>query len=169
MSKTFLLIVCILDVTQVLITGYLSQNSLMEVINANGTTSICNASSHKYPNDLSDASGGFIDNKMIICGGTYLWDAPLNISCYSFGRQNEWQLHSSQKDPDNVAYGSAAIPLFNGLWITGGVTWTNDFLDSTEIVLSNGTRVDGGIRLPSPVYYQCGVKHNGIAILIGGI
>ena len=140
----------------------------MEVITANGSTSICNTSSYKYPNILTGASGGFLGNKMIICGGDYLsYDDPSNITCYSFGDENEWQEHSSRKD--NVAHGSAAIPLLNGLWITGGVVGSpRQHLDSTEIVLLNGTRVEG-IKLPLPLEYHCAVKHNDIAILLGGI
>ena len=139
----------------------------MEVIEANGTTRICNAASYKYPNNLAWASGGLIENKMIICGGIYInGDDPLNISCYSFGLKHQWQLHSKQTD--KVVSSGAAIPLLNGLWITGGVNWwTNDILESTQTVLSDGTRLDG-IKLPSPIYYHCGVKHNDIAILIGG-
>ena len=155
------------DVTQVLVTGKGSQANLMEVITANGTTSICNASSYKYPNSLAYASGGFSGNKMIICGGGYRFAEPINVSCYSFGRENGWKLHSIQKD--NVVSSSATIPLLNGLWITGGLSYfPRNYLDATEIVLLNGTRVEG-IRLPSPVFRQCAVKHKDIAILIGGI
>ena len=140
----------------------------MEVITSNGTTSICSASSYKYPNNLAYASGGFVENKMIICGGSFSDGADrFNVSCYSFGNENEWQLHSSPKD--NVASGSAAIPLFNGLWITGGIVGSpRQHLDSTEIVLLNGTRVEG-IKLPLPLKWHCAVKHNDIAILLGGI
>ena len=138
----------------------------MEVITSNGTTSICSASSYKYPNNLAYASGGFVENKMIICGGSFSDGADrFNVSCYSFGNENEWQLHSSPKD--NVASGSAAIPLLNGLWITGGSAGGKQ-LDSTEIVFLNGTRAKG-ITLPLPVKFQCAAKHKDIAILIGGI
>ena len=138
----------------------------MEVITANGSTSICNTSSYKYPNILTGASGGFLGNKMIICGGDFHFYAdPSNITCYSFGDENEWQEHSSPKD--NVASGSAAIPLLNGLWITGGSAGGKQ-LDSTEIVFLNGTRAKG-ITLPLPVKFQCAAKHKDIAILIGGI
>ena len=110
---------------QVLITGSVwgsSQNAKMEVIKANEKTRVCKSSSYKYPNDVAWVSGGFVENKIIICGGWYLDDDPTNVSCYSFGNENEWQLHSSQKD--NVVYGSAAIPLLNRLWITRWLGWT---------------------------------------------
>ena len=101
---------------------------------------------------------------MIICGGFYEnSDEPANISCYSFGEENEWQLHSEPRD--NSVHGSAVIPLMNRLWIIGGKSWDpREYLDSTEIVHSNGTRQEG-VKLPLRIMSQCGVKYNGIAFL----
>ena len=156
---------------QVLITGSVwdsSQNAKMEVIKANEKTYVCKSSSYKYPNDVAWVSGGFVENKIIICGGWYVNDDdPTNVTCYSFGGENKWQLHSSPKN--NVVHGSAVIPLSNGLWIIGGVSWDpTNYLSSTEIVHLDGTRTKG-VELPLQIMYQCGVKHSGVAFLIGGI
>ena len=62
--------------------------------------------------------------------------------------------------------GSSSIPIPNGLWVTGGYNG-DKILDSTEIVLSNGTILNGP-PLPEPRYAHCLLQYKNTTFLIGG-
>ena len=100
------------DFKQVLITGRGAQK--MEVIQPNGTTTICQASSHKQPLDIYGASGALVGTTMVSCGGSY----PRTSACYSFSNDNQWRNLTKMSTP---RYCSSAISVSDGIWVTGVV------------------------------------------------
>ena len=68
-----------------------NQSQLMEVIEANDTTTIC-PDSHKYPIDVEEASGDLAEDTMIICGGKNSNNRDEPVNCYKFGTDQEWTL-----------------------------------------------------------------------------
>ena len=68
-----------------------SQSQLMEVIEANDTTTIC-PDSHKYPIDVKGATGDLDEDTMIICGGKNYRNRSQHINCYKFGIDQKWTL-----------------------------------------------------------------------------
>ena len=103
----------------------------MEVIQHDGTTSICQATS--YPIDVDLASGVQFGNSIVICGITQ--KRLLESSyCYIFGGDNQWK-KLSQMRITRVA--SAAIFVSGRIWITGGESYER-FEDSTEFIIIQG-------------------------------
>ena len=103
------------DFKQVLITGDDDdQAQKMEVIQPNGTTTICQDSSHKYPLDIYGASGALVGTTMVSCGGSY----PTTSACYSFSNDNQWRNLTKMSTP---RYCSSAISVSDGIWVTGVV------------------------------------------------
>ena len=166
------------ETKQMMITGFLSlfdqkmetgsndQAPKMELLERNGSSTICQASSFKYPIDVYGASGALVGTTMVSCGGrsgryphyTY-YD-----SCYSFDKQNnQWKFLSKMS---KARKGTAAISIHNGVWITGGYDGDNR-LSSTEFIFLNGTK-KAGPSLPQPRSRHCLVQYKGTIILTGG-
>ena len=72
-----------------------------------------------YPMDLWGATGGVIDGRPLICGGTSSGSNNEQSSCYIFNKElHQWQLHANLK---TERYEAASAILDNGnLFITGG-------------------------------------------------
>ena len=138
------------ETKQILITGLLDdQAPKMELLERNGSSTICQASSFKYPIDVYGASGALVGTTMVSCGG--FGDGTYYDSCYKFDKQNnQWTFLSKMSSPRS---GSAAISIHNGVWITGGYDGDND-LSSTEFIFLNGTKKDGP-SLPEPRGSHC--------------
>ena len=86
----------------------------MEVINSiNGTTQVCQASSHTYPLEVSISAGTLLNKTLIVCGG----EEPVTAACYQFDQSHQWKKLSDMSTPK---VGSASISITNGAWITGG-------------------------------------------------
>ena len=90
------------------------QAQKMQVIQPNGTTTICQDSSHKYPLDIYGASGALVGTTMVSCGGSY----PRTSACYSFSNDNQWRNLTKMSTP---RYRSSAISVSDGIWVTGVV------------------------------------------------
>ena len=134
----------------------------MELLERNGSSTICQASSFKYPIDVYGVSGALVGTTMVSCGG--YGDGTTYDSCYKFDKQdNQWKFLSNMSTPRS---GSAAISIHNGVWITGGYDGDND-LSSTEFIFLNGTKKDGP-SLPQPRSHHCLVQFKGTIILTGG-
>ena len=104
------------ETKQILITGSDDQAPKMELLERNGSSTICQASSFKYPIDVEYASGALVGTTMVSCGG--YGDGTTYDSCYKFDKQNnQWTFLSKMSIPRT---GSAAISVHNGVWITGG-------------------------------------------------
>ena len=153
------------ETKQILITGSSYENPQapkMELLERNGSSTICQASSFKYPIDVEYASGALVGTTMVSCGG--YGDGTTYDSCYKFDKQNnQWTFLSKMSSPRS---GSAAISMHNGVWITGGYDGDND-LSSTEFIFLNGTKKDGP-SLPQPRSGHCLVQYKGTIILTGG-
>ena len=150
------------ETKQILITGFDDQAWKMELLERNGSSTICQASSFKYPIDVEYASGALVGTTMVSCGG--YGDGTTYDSCYKFDKQNnQWTFLSKMSSPRSA---SAAISMHNGVWITGGYDGDND-LSSTEFIFLNGTKKDGP-SLPQPRSYHCLAQYKGTIILTGG-
>ena len=79
----------------VLITGIDHENERMEILYKNGTTKICDSYDSRYPMNVRTATGGLLDNKLIVCGGDY----PVNSACFSLGRDFKWTLLTYMATP----------------------------------------------------------------------
>ena len=133
-------------------------------LRANGSSTICQASSFKYPIDVYYASGALVGTTMVSCGGLNLGKDTAHDSCYKFDKKNnQWTFLSNMSSP---RLGSAAISIHNGVWITGGRYGGND-LSSTEFIFLNGTKKDGPSLQPTSSH--CLVQYKGTIILTGGI
>ena len=134
----------------------------MELLERNGSSTICQASSFKYPIDLYSASAALVGTTILLCGGYF--GGIRYDSCYSFDKQdNQWTLLSKMSTPRSA---SAAISIHNGVWITGG--WDEDNrLSSTEFIFLDGTKKTGP-SLPQPRSSHCLVQYKGTLIQTGG-
>ena len=146
-----------------MITGssYTDENAnKMEVLDGSTNVSVCASSSHQYPLDIESATGALVGNKIIVCGGG---ESYLYSSCYEFSHDHNWKILGEM---NTKRYGSSSIPIPNGLWVTGGYDG-DKVLDSTEIVLSNGTILNGP-PLPEPRKGHCLLQYKNTTFLIGG-
>ena len=134
----------------------------MQVIQPNGTTTICQASSHKYPLDIYGASGALVGTTMVICGGYNSDDEITYSACYSFSNDNQWRNLTKMSTP---RYRSSAISVSDGIWVTGGEDSNDKVLDSSEFIVLKGSREDGP-ALPKPRCGQCVVEYGGVVVLM---
>ena len=147
-----------------MITGSFGENEKMEVLDGStNVTSVCASSSHQYPLDILGATGALVGNKIIVCGGRSNSNYNEISSCYEFSHDHNWKILGEMK---TKRYGSSSIPIPNGLWVTGGYDGDKN-LDSTEIVLSNGTILNGP-PLPEPRKGHCLLQYKNTTFLIGG-
>ena len=154
-----IVLISITDTKYLMITGQFDENEKMEVLDGStNVTSVCASSSHQYPLVINDATGALVGNKIIVCGG-YSYTS----SCYEFSHDHNWKLLGEMNTKRSS---SASIPIPNGLWVTGGYDG-HKRLDSTEIVLSNGTILNGP-PLPEPRSYHCLLQYKNTTFLIGG-
>ena len=129
-------------------------------------TSVCASSSHQYPLDILYATGALVDQKVVICGGREnKVPYPKTSSCYKFSHDHQWKFLGNMSTP---RYSHAAIPIPNGLWVTGGYDDGDNDLKSTEIILTNGTLLDGQAPLPEPRAGHCLLQYKNTSFLIGG-
>ena len=152
------------ETKQILITGDGDdQAPKMELLERNGSSTICQASSFKYPIDVNYASGALVGTTMVLCGG--YGDDTYYDSCYRFDKQdNQWTFLSKMSTPRKA---SAAISIHNGVWITGGDDEQRNDLSSTEFIFLNGTKKDGP-SLPQPRSFHCLVQYKSTIFLTGG-
>ena len=111
-----------------------------------------------YPLQVEQASGGILHGKYpVICGGHfYTFD-----QCLVVGSPDLMvQLLTSRTD-------SASVVLHDKLWITGGLSGSNDPIKSTEIIdLFNESK--DHIDLPEPMYSHCLAKVDENHVLLNG-
>ena len=113
-----------------------------------------------YPLAIYFASGAFINNRLVICGGTY----PITGQCYSLGpKETAWQEAGTLKTPRYVA----ASTELNGKMITMGGN-SNGALQSTEIMDAETKLSTYGPNLPTTLFGFCMVKVNASRVLLIG-
>jgi len=161
----------------VLVTGYPYDPALceegcydnidkIEVIDKEGKTIVC--SSGKIPKKVKYATGGVIDEHLLICGGVH----PISKECHIMGKDMTWSKHADMIE--SRAFASSTV-IQDYLWVTGGdiaayrggrvsYTYTSD---TTEKIHLNGT-VEPGINLPNAVWGHCMVQHQKSVYLLGG-
>ena len=106
-----------------------------------------------FPLKLSCGSGGLLNGSLpIVCGGKYV---NLDKDCFILGTNEKI---ASLKGP---RANSAAVTMFDKLWITGGYDDYN-YLNSTEIldVTVSPASVVQGPELPMPMSSHCIAKLN---------
>ena len=92
-----------------------------------------------HSKSIQGATGGFIKNQFIICGGGSDEIGMLK-ECYKIGTTNT-SLHGTMKEKRLYA---ASIALTDRLWILGGGDdYSGNILKSTEYILHDGRQEDG--------------------------
>ena len=120
----------------------------------------------KYQNPskpMSEATGGFVANKFITCGGAV--DEGVLRECYNIGTANT-TLHGIMKYSRK---NTASIELADKLWVLGGLDAYGVLLKSTEYILHDGEQEDGPdlpVALASQTVIQ--INENNF-MLLGGI
>ena len=110
-----------------------------------------------YTLEVYGAVGGLLGEKPVVCGGL-----PANSVCYTL--DEEW----TRIPAISGRYHAASVQLGSDLWITGGNPGPNPPTMSTEIVLEDGTVLDG-LDLPMPLTGHCIIAiDNTTIMLIGG-
>ena len=144
----------------VLVTGSGNDADTMEVIDKEGKNTVC--SSAKYPKKWEHATGGVIDEKLLICGGDPNW--YYTKECYIMGKDMTWSKHADMKA---ARWKASSTVIQDYLWVTGGWDENGKRLDTTEKIHLNGT-VEPGIKLPFAVSDHCMVQHHNSVYLLGG-
>jgi len=147
----------------VLVTGSGNDADTMEVIDKEGKNTVC--SSAKYPKKWEHATGGVIDEKLLICGGEpRRLQYPYPKECYIMGKDMTWSKHADMKA---ARWRASSTVIQDYLWVTGGIGENRIRLATTEKIYLNGT-VEPGINLPDAVSDHCMVEHHNSVYLLGG-
>ena len=113
---------------------------------------------------IASATGALVDNSAIVICGGHSTRKIKQKKCYIFDKSNQWQLLGHMKT-ERVSAASVQVP--NGLWVTGGASNHERWLDTTEIIFLNGTTTEGP-KLPNKLNGHCLTEYNGTVYLIGG-
>ncbi len=112
------------------------------------------------------ASGGFVDDQLLVCGGSRSDMDPMKSShplCFVLGNS---RVMAYSEFPRGMA---ASLPISDYLWITGG--WnslTQEITKSTERIIL-GAKSESGPDLPFPLAGHCLFQLNKtMALLTGG-
>ena len=116
-----------------------------------------------YPLTVYHATGAFVSNRVVICGGTY---PSVTSQCYSLGKnETEWKPSGNLITP---RYGAASVEMHGKLLIFGG--YNAGYLQSTEEMDVEAGTTTIGPSMPLAIGYPCTVKINSSTVLIiGGI
>ena len=119
-----------------------------------------------FPKKLSSPVGGFTQKGPFICSG-YYDDGSRSSDCYLLTRDRQFKKFRSKLRTSR--YEAASIVTDGGeLWVTGGYKKANDYLDTTELVTTEGQETS--ISLEKQVYGHCVTRINATrAILTGGV
>jgi hypothetical protein len=118
-----------------------------------------------YPLDVSGATGGTINDTIIICGGRILIDYKITDNCYSF--KEGWKNWKSHVNLTTLRIFSASIVIGDMIWITGGYDDHDKILASTEQIHLNKT-IRPGPTLPIPIWGHCMASDNDRIFVVGG-
>ena len=120
-----------------------------------------------FPKKLSQAVAGFTKKGPLICSGYDHNDDSRSSDCYLLTRASQFKKFRSKLR--TARYEAASIVTDGGeLWVTGGYKKANDYLDTTELVTTEGQETS--ISLEKQVYGHCVTRINATrAILTGGV
>ena len=99
---------------------------------------------------LSFANAGFLEGKYVICGG----DKPGNVrsnECYTIDNNAPTFTLFGSMSSNRTNAASMIIPNLHTIWITGGHDENWPYLDSSELISSDGSTEEGP-SLSWPVY-----------------
>ena len=129
----------------------------LELIDLNGG---CSSYLPEYPISLAGATGIFIDDKIIICGGIDKYMHYHN-KCYQLQHENySFQLVYSMKEKRSYA---KSILTQSNMLVTGGNKGINQFIGTAEYInvqLGNNTAPMPDIQLPKPTSEHAIIKMN---------
>ena len=116
-----------------------------------------------HPREIDSATGGFLNEKFITCGGQDYYDGMTN-KCYMLGSEGPFATMMTKRE------GAASIVLEPGkLWILGGIDDIGSPLSSTEYIFADG-RNEEGPAIPIALEHFAMVKINqSTSFLAGGI
>ena len=90
-----------------------------------------------HPRKIYAATGGFLHQDFITCGGWIFDEGPTN-KCFKLGSEAPFATMMKKRD------GAASIVLESGkLWILGGYDENYSRLSSTEFIFSDGRNEEG--------------------------
>ena len=144
--------------------------SQVETFNSIGQAKQCN-SIEKYPIEISSAQGGVVNDQVVICGGSTSGRPSGAISqCYKLSQNGQWSpLGAGLKK--SRSYGAAAPVNIKGqefLWITGGVSSSDNELKTTALVSERSGVVSAGEELPEARSSHCMLALGKYVMVIGG-
>ena len=118
-----------------------------------------------FPHDLTGATGGFIENTALVCGG-YNDDLVMLDDCYSLNSES-----TTMSVKMSVKRCDAASIVLNEtvLWVSGGDGSSIYYPEgtSTEYVKLEGTRPGPPLPIPLAGHAKIGINHTH-SIIIGG-
>ena len=129
----------------------------------------CTASLPNYPKELDGATGQFLDDKIIICGGGFFLGVLGNYSDCFILRKGESSFESfpSMKEARIQA---KSVVTQGRIWVTGGIQFYGlnyTILSSTEYIPNNSSNEP---ILPEPLCYHAIISINDTtSMLIGGV
>lgn len=144
--------------------NYLDNTELI-VLNGN-----CSATLPNYPRNLRGATGVFINESLMICGGEYPSSLFGTNECFKLSKDG---IKFDPISPMNEKrwFASSVVTHDGKMWVTGGNGGTNnDLLASTEIIDPQDSNITSiGSDLPEPIYGHVIIALNSTtSFLIGG-
>ena len=121
-----------------------------EIIDLDDASFQCEVS--QFPVGAHKATGGFVDNTALICGGHFYGDQK---SCYSLKEDGEWKFESSLNTARSLT-ATGSVNMNHKLVIAGGIQrGTENNLATIEVVASNTESVTLPIKLPVAMHSAC--------------
>ena len=117
-----------------------------------------------YPLQVFSATGGTMNDTIIICGGSYQREINYTDNCYSFKESwKNWKPHVNMTIPRGF---SASIVIGDMIWITGGYDGHKTFASTEQIYLNKTIRT--GPTLPTPIDDHCIASDKNTIFFVGG-
>lgn len=118
-----------------------------------------------YPFGVAEATGAFVNSRIVVCGGYLDLMSTTTDQCYSLGpNETTWKPSGNLLTPRQAA---ASIVMNDKLLIFGGYN-TAGYLQSTEEMDETG-KATLGPSMPLTIKHHCAVKINhNTAVIIGG-
>ena len=145
-------------------TGWLTLSVLSTEFFEEDESTAC-LSMPSYPFPVAEATGGFVNSRVVICGGYHDWaSTPVTSQCYSLGpNETEWMPNGNLITP---RFAAASVVMNDKLLIFGG--YNTGYLQTTEEMDIAG-RATLGPSMPFAIKHHCAVKVNPTtALIIGG-